>query len=473
MLTIALVAGGAFLASLPFWFPTAVVALRVRIFTWINGEEGIAIPGKKIDAAHFRRLYSQPAANGRSQGAALSDLCWYWLSPGPEVHQEHLEAGERYDEVARTTRRILSIPIQAAEQLTSDCVERMLARAEIKDVAFIRLRDLMMPAWAEFYYELVFREKCSDVARRLIVDNANDVVTALKCCGLRHMKKRRKLTEYLIEKLESGKVPHELPACLSTQERALSLQGTFFNTAVVQMSEAMAHLCMVIAEHQPVQSKLVADLDDNQYLDRVISEALRLYPLFGIAHRITTAEIRLDERTMLPEGSVLCFNHLEFHRVGYKDAERFDPDRWEKLAPREANYIPFGVAANRACPAQRLAPITMRAAVRYILKRFALHSSASHIRSIPNRGPCLLVRRGANCDGRLRRALLAWIRIRDGWEDVTRSAVQLALGSYMVWHARRLRMCQRYFERQARDDSGKTCPVNAQSSAESSLQSMH
>src|ERR1700680_2831927 len=80
-------------ASLPYWLPTTILALRARIFTRINGEEGIAIPGKLVDAAHFKQVYSHAAANGRSRGAALSDLFWYWLSPGPEMHQEHIESG--------------------------------------------------------------------------------------------------------------------------------------------------------------------------------------------------------------------------------------------------------------------------------------------------------------------------------------------------------------------------------------------
>jgi hypothetical protein len=40
------------------------------------------------------------------------------------------------------------------------------------------------------------------------------------------------------------------------------------------------------------------------------------------------------------------------------------------------------------------------------------------------------------------------MRLRDRWEDVGRSIVQLFLGSYMVWDARRQRLCARYFEGQ-------------------------
>ena len=106
-------------ASLPRWLPAAVIALRMRIFARVNGEEAIALPGASADAARFKRVYAHPAANGRSRGAALSDLFWYWLSPGPEIHQEHLEPGERYDEVAATTRRILALPRRAAEELAA------------------------------------------------------------------------------------------------------------------------------------------------------------------------------------------------------------------------------------------------------------------------------------------------------------------------------------------------------------------
>ena len=428
-------------ASVPFWLPKAIVALRMRLFAHINGEEGIPIPGDLVDAARFKEVYSHPAANGRSRGAGLSDLFWYWLSPGAEIHQEHLEAGERYEEIARTTRRILSMPRTQAEALAARCSARALGG--IRGARLVRLRDLMMPLWAELYYEVVFGERCPPHARALIVANANDVVTALKCCGLRHMDQRDRLTRFLIDRLEAGGLPHQLPQGLSTRERALYLQGTFFNTAIVQSSEAMAHLLMVLAQHPEAQANA---LHDDAYLDRVMEETFRLYPLFGIAHRITTGEITVSNGVTLPAGSVLCFNYPAFHRVGFDDPDRFDPSRWEARSARTANHIPFGVAANRPCPAWRLAPVTMRVAARETLKRFALYSSASHTRSMPNRGPCLLVPHEG--PRRPRRVLLASIWLRDRWEDVARSVVQLVLGTYMVWDARRQRLCQRHFEAQ-------------------------
>jgi hypothetical protein len=446
VLTLLSIAAGALVAaSLPRWLPAAIIRLRMWIFTRINGEETIELPGATADAARFKRVYAHPAADGRSRGAALSDLFWYWLSPGPEIHQEHLEPGKRYDEVAATTRRILALPRRAEEELARRCLVRALGRAPVQRAKLVRLRDWVMPVWADFYYELVFGERCSAAARRLIVDNANDVVTALKCCGLRHMDKRDRLTRFLTARIEAGGLPHELPARLTTREQALYLQGVFFNTAIVQMSEAMAHLLLVLAQHVEVQNAVVAQLEDERYLDRVAAETLRLYPLFGIAHRIASADIAVDERTTIPKGSVLCFNYPEFHRIGYPEPERFEPERWQTLSGRDANYIPFGVTGNRPCPAQAIALVTLRVATQEVLRRLALYSSASHTRSLPNRGPCLVVSRDRPLGRRLRGAALAFVRVRDRWEDVYRGLVQLVLGSYMVWEARRLRMCERHF----------------------------
>jgi hypothetical protein len=348
------------LASLPYWLPRAVVALRMWLFARVNGTEGIAVPGDLVDVSQFLEVYSHPAANGRSRGAALSDLFWYWLSPGAEVHQEHLEPGPRYDDVARSTRRILAMPSKAADRLAVESLRAALPSR----TGLVRLRDLVMPVWAEFYHQVVFQRPATDQVRALIVDNANDVVTALKCCGLRHLGRRLRLTAHLERVLDQ--VPQGLPSVLDRRQSALYLQGTFFNTAVVQSSEATAHLLMTLAADERLQR---AAASDETLLDRAFDETLRRYPLFGVAHRITTADIPLSEDSLssdppgspkatIPAGSVLCFNYPDFHRSG--------------------GNIPFGVAANRPCPAWHLAPVAVKAVTRELLASFVRHHRGAH-----------------------------------------------------------------------------------------------
>jgi hypothetical protein len=144
---------------------------------------------------------------------------------------------------------------------------------------------------------------------------------------------------------------------------------------------------------------------------------------------------------------VLCFNYPAYHAMGFDRPASFDPERWRDVAAREStHYIPFGVPANRPCPAGGIAPLTMRVVAREVLARFDLHSTAGHVRSIPNRGPCLLVRRGGADRADQRVSALARMRRRDEWEDISRSIVQLVLGTVMVLDARRQRLAQRYFE---------------------------
>ncbi|MBC2906921.1 cytochrome P450 [Streptomyces cupreus] len=444
----ALVLTAALAVSLPYWLPRTVVALRVRIFARVGGEEGIKAPGREVPAEEFKEVYGHPAANGRSRGAALSDLFWYWLSPGPEVHQEHLEPGPRYDDVARTTRQILAgLSRDQWTELVGRCTRQVLDELDAVSARGgahrVRLRDLMMPVWAEVYYEVVFRERCPRHVRDLIVGNADDVVSALKCTRLRHMDRRDRLTAHLRDRLAHNPPPVPLPSTLTEREQAYYLQGTFFNTAVVQMSEAMAHLLLVLATHRPVQDRLSAGAEDPDFLDRVINETLQHFPLFGVAHRITSGDIPRQGRDPIPAGSVLLFNYPEYQG---SDAGPFDPDRWLSPDTRPTASIPFGVTANRPCPARGFAVLTMRVAAEETLRRFRLESSAEHTRSLPSRGPCLLVPRAGAAWGPVRRrSRLAVMRLADRWAAIPRSLVQLALGSYMVWDARRLGLCRNYF----------------------------
>ncbi|MEU7140976.1 cytochrome P450 [Nocardia sp. NPDC046473] len=443
------------------WLPQAVVRLRVWIFAKVNGSNEITLPGERGGPELFWRLYTDPAANGRSRGAALSDLFWYWLAPGPEVHQEHLEDGPRYDEAARTTRAVLSVPTTEITQLADRCARRVLDELPPRPLTLVRLRDLMMPIWAEFFYELVFHEPCPRAARDLIVGNADDVVTSLKCTGLRHMRRRHRLTQYLLTRIDAGEVAHPLPTSLSRRERAYYLQGAFFNTAVVQMSEGMAHLLLAIAQHQNVQDRLIAE-PNTQYLDQVLDETLRQFPLFGIAHRITTDNIDVGDGSTIPTGTVLCFNYPDFERTGHENPDHFDPDRWSTHRPKDTHHIPFGVAANRPCPAWRLSPIAMRTVARTVLDQYRLRSSVSHTRSIPHRAPCLLLSTNTPPSPILVRASLTALRARDRFEDVWRGITQLILGTWMVLDARRLRLCATYFAAQdSREIS--VCPLASSS----------
>ena len=440
----AIIAAG-LLVSLPFWLPPVVVRLRMKIFTRINGEETLQLPNDSFGPAEFRQIYEHQGVRGRSRGARLSDLFWYWLSPGPQWHQEHLEDGPRYELLSGLTRDILARPRGEVESLVERCATATPGFDIRASWRWVRLRDLVMPFWSRFFFELLFGQRCSDESAHVVEAHANDVATALKCCSLRHMRKRERLTELLMAKIQAGEFPYTFPVPLGAREKAYFLQGAFFTTGVIQMSDATAHLLMVLAQHPDVQDRLAAHPEDHRYYNRVVSETLRMYPLFGIAHRIVTTEVEIGDNVIDP-GSIVCFNYPEYHNRGLEDPQDFRPERWERCPAKRSNYMPFGAAANRPCPAQGLALTAMRRITLLLLPRFRFSSTARHERALPNRGPCLLVdRHGKSPRRETRRLLLLMMRARDRWEDAWRGLSQLVFGTIMVVDARRQRLCENHF----------------------------
>ena len=256
-----------------------------------TGPRASRCPGRWSGAEHFERVYADPAADGRSRGAGLSDLFWYWLAPGPQMHQEHLEPGERYrdgrpDDPAGARRAARALRRAGRRPRPGGCSTTLPGRPDQP----VRLRDLMMPVWAEVFYELVFGEPCPPRRprpdrgqRRRRGDRAEVHRPAA------HAPPRP--ADPLPAGPDRRRAPARcvLPAPFTAQETAWYLQGTFFNTAVVQMSEAMAHLLLA---RGPAPGTRRRDPDDDAALDRVIDETLRVHPLFGIAHRITSAPHR-------------------------------------------------------------------------------------------------------------------------------------------------------------------------------------
>jgi hypothetical protein len=79
-------------------------------------------PNDEFGADVFKEVYSHPNARLRSKQTTvgLSDLFWYFLCPGPDIHQEHLENNTQlYAQVAECTKVLLNAPTARLEVLLS------------------------------------------------------------------------------------------------------------------------------------------------------------------------------------------------------------------------------------------------------------------------------------------------------------------------------------------------------------------
>ena len=116
----------------------------------------------------------------------------------------------------------------------------------------------------------------------------------------------------------------------------------------------------LLSEHPAAESALWAELDSTiggdaptasaarqlEYTERVLNEAMRLYPPVYTLFRQTPMDVKLGGYR-IPAGSGLMLPQWAVHRSSrwYDDPERFDPSRWapERAAdrPRFA-FFPFG-----------------------------------------------------------------------------------------------------------------------------------
>jgi cytochrome P450 len=88
------------------------------------------------------------------------------------------------------------------------------------------------------------------------------------------------------------------------------------------------------------------DLAALSYVERVVTEAMRLYPPAWIIGRRAIAEYQLGDY-VVPPRSILVMSPYIMHRDPrfYADPERFDPDRWTpefRAALPKFAYFPFG-----------------------------------------------------------------------------------------------------------------------------------
>eukprot|EP00958_Prasinococcus_capsulatus_P020485 scaffold2674_cov333-Prasinococcus_capsulatus_cf.AAC.3 len=294
-----------FVASLPLWMPPLLIAVRFYIFRAINGEEGVELPNANLGVENdtFKKLYNDKACDGRSKQAnyGLSDFFWYLLAPAHAIHQEHVESSDiRYRLVASATRKLCAVP---TEQLQAIAVkharelfdvkmkkgswevdERAVLGSNEDGYVITNLRDLFFPTFERMVYELVFGVNLSDARNKLITRSAENVINGVKGLERRDMRARRELCDLLLNILEntdgatapgaagndhkaSGERSNReitehhaelLKEALSTdigrEEWALFLQGVFFTTGVVQLSEGMSHIALALAQHPQVRS---------------------------------------------------------------------------------------------------------------------------------------------------------------------------------------------------------------------------
>jgi cytochrome P450 len=149
--------------------------------------------------------------------------------------------------------------------------------------------------------------------------------------------------------------------------------------------------------HSPAVHKRAAEGDD-EYLDAVVKEALRIRPVIpGVGRVVRGAPFRLG-RYEIPEGFEINPSIRVIHRRAdlYPEPHAFRPERFLGANPPDTyTWIPFG-GGPRRCLGASFALMEMRIVLRRVLERAALRPAQASLEEETFRGITLAPRNGVS-----------------------------------------------------------------------------
>ncbi|XP_035920679.1 cytochrome P450 3A12 [Halichoerus grypus] len=154
-------------------------------------------------------------------------------------------------------------------------------------------------------------------------------------------------------------------------------------------STSLSFLVYELATHPDVQQKLQEEIDATfpnkalptydallqmEYLDMVLNETLRLYPIGGRLERVCKKDVEISG-VFIPKGTVVMVPVFTLHRDLdlWPEPEEFRPERFSKKNKDNINpytYLPFGTGP-RNCLGMRFAIMNMKLALVRVLQNFS------------------------------------------------------------------------------------------------------
>ena len=170
---------------------------------------------------------------------------------------------------------------------------------------------------------------------------------------------------------------------------------TIFLAGYETITNTLTWTWYLLSEHPEIEKKLHEELDrvlegrlpgmedlmKMPYLNKILTESMRLYPAAWMVARESVEECQIGGYR-IPPGSVLFMCPFVTHRHPkyYKDPEKFDPDRWtpqfREALPRLAYYT-FG-AGPRQCIGEAYAMMEGALLIAAIAQKWKLKMTPNH-----------------------------------------------------------------------------------------------
>ncbi|MER6082417.1 cytochrome P450 [Streptomyces sp. NPDC001833] len=277
---------------------------------------------------------------------------------------------------------------EAMVGLSLDMLAKTVFANSLDDAVFRRLRSnlsvvmsgvglrMMLPDWAE-RLPLPFNRRF-DRARAAVRATISTAVGELQASGHDTGDMLSLLLRTIDEETGEPLTGHQICSEILT----LAVAGTETTASVLSWT------LYELARNPGIETRVLAELDEVlgerpvsfddvtrlPYLDRVITETLRLHHPGWLVTRRTTEETRLGTWT-LPAGTELAYCQHALHRdpERFPDPLTFAPDRWTDAAqePAPGAFVPFGDGKHK-CMGDRLALTEMVTALATMLRSVRL-----------------------------------------------------------------------------------------------------
>lgn len=190
------------------------------------------------------------------------------------------------------------------------------------------------------------------------------------------------------------------------RDQLMTLLVAGHETTATGLSWALERL----TRHPAVLDKAVhaARSGDDEYLDAVAKEVLRIRPVVFDVGRVLTQPVEVAGY-LLPAGVMVApgIGLVHASDTVYPDPGRFDPDRMIGVTLSPTTWLPFG-GGNRRCLGATFAMVELRVVLREILCRADLFTTTTagerqrvkHVTLVPHRGARICVRAMREVPGR-------------------------------------------------------------------------
>ncbi|XP_011297632.1 cytochrome P450 4C1 [Fopius arisanus] len=151
-------------------------------------------------------------------------------------------------------------------------------------------------------------------------------------------------------------------------------------------------LLLMLAMHPEVQEKAreeinnavghhdvtETELNNLKYLEMIIRETIRMFPVGSVLGRKTTGELKLATCTVPKDCSLFVLLYALHRNPDYwTDPEKFDPDRFSPENSKNRHpyaFIPFS-GGFRSCPGNKFALVVLKTILVHTLRKFKLQTT--------------------------------------------------------------------------------------------------